>query len=93
MVSPALLEFSLSPDLFHAEILIFILTFCSLAGMLEKVGLLPAFNNQQIPFAYKMYKSPKRKLYTEFKRKFGSEVRVEFIGLWCVFFEMFPLSK
>lgn len=27
----------------------------ALAGMIEKVGLLPAGNRQQIPFAYKMY--------------------------------------
>ena len=27
----------------------------ALAGMIEKVGLLPAGNRQQVPFAYKMY--------------------------------------
>ena len=27
----------------------------ALAGMIEKVGLLPAGNHQQVPFAYKMY--------------------------------------
>ena len=27
----------------------------ALAGLIEKVGLLPAGNHQQVPFAYKMY--------------------------------------
>ncbi|CAE6502263.1 unnamed protein product, partial [Rhizoctonia solani] len=28
----------------------------ALAGMLHKVGLLPAYNNEQVPFAYEMFK-------------------------------------
>lgn len=27
----------------------------ALAGMIEKVGLLPSGNHQQVPFAYRMY--------------------------------------
>ena len=33
----------------------------ALAGMLHKVGLLPAYNRQQIPFAWNMYKDVSRK--------------------------------
>jgi len=57
--------------------------------MLEKVGLLPAFNNQQIPFAYEMYTddvSHGWKQSSKFKHKFGNEVVIEFMGLWCVRF-------
>lgn len=67
--------------------------------MLEKVGLLPAFNNQQIPFAYEMYASTDLVNHgweesSRFKHKFGNEVEVEFMGLWCVplFFEVFSYS-
>ena len=72
--------------------------FCSLAGMLEKVGLLPAFNNQQIPLAYKMYTSYKfadnaeRRRIQEFKDTFGIPVEVKFMGLWyfcfCFYFKL-----
>jgi hypothetical protein len=55
--------------------------------MLEKVGLLSAFNNQQIPFAYEMYADHVKhgwKESSKFKQKFGNEVKVEFMGVWCV---------
>lgn len=67
---------------------------CSLAGMLQKVGLLPAFNDQQIPFVYEMYKSADMDgRSTEFKSKIGNDVKIEFIGLWCVCFFLFPFSS
>lgn len=57
----------------------------SLAGMLHKVGLLPACNHQQVPFAYKMYKSPDAygwKQSNEFKKAFSIDVDIEFLGVW-----------
>ncbi|KAF8856071.1 hypothetical protein BDZ45DRAFT_804443 [Acephala macrosclerotiorum] len=59
-----------------------------LAGMLHKVGLLPANNRAQITFAYKFYKddSPEGwKMSAEFKRTFCTNVNVYFVGVWdCV---------
>ncbi|KAJ6607609.1 hypothetical protein B0H10DRAFT_1921719 [Mycena sp. CBHHK59/15] len=57
----------------------------SLAGMLHKVGLLPACNHQQIPFAYKMYTSDDEtgwKQSNAFKKAFSIDVDIEFIGVW-----------
>jgi len=59
----------------------------SLAGMLHKVGLLPAGNYQQVPFAYKMYTrtdSVGWEQSTEFKKAFSVDVQIEFIGVWYV---------
>lgn len=59
-----------------------------LAGMLHKVGLLPAHNSAQIPFAYRFYKNDTlegRKLSAEFKKTFCTSVQVYFVGVWdCV---------
>jgi hypothetical protein len=55
--------------------------------MLQKVGLLPAHNLQQIPFAYKMYTRNDDigwEQSTEFKKAFCVDVDIEFIGVWCV---------
>ncbi|KAJ7482950.1 hypothetical protein B0H11DRAFT_1208232 [Mycena galericulata] len=57
----------------------------SLAGMLHKVGLLPACNHQQVPFAYKMYTREDEigwKQSNAFKKAFSIEVDIEFIGVW-----------
>jgi Uncharacterized alpha/beta hydrolase domain (DUF2235) len=57
----------------------------SLAGMLQKVGLLPAHNIQQIPFAYKMYTRCDEigwEQSTAFKKAFCVDVKIEFIGVW-----------
>ncbi|EKM79596.1 hypothetical protein AGABI1DRAFT_59288 [Agaricus bisporus var. burnettii JB137-S8] len=57
----------------------------SLAGMLHKVGLLPADNFQQIPFAYKMYTRVDHigwEQSTGFKKAFCSDVTIDFIGVW-----------
>lgn len=64
-----------------------ILHFVSLAGMLHKVGLLPAGNFQQLPFAYKMFKRADDvgwEQSTEFKKAFAVDVPIEFIGVWFV---------
>ncbi|TEB20951.1 hypothetical protein FA13DRAFT_1742565 [Coprinellus micaceus] len=56
-----------------------------LAGMLHKVGLLPACNHQQVPFAYKMYKRPDEygwKQSNAFKKAFSIDVDIEFLGVW-----------
>ncbi|KAF9461016.1 hypothetical protein BDZ94DRAFT_861028 [Collybia nuda] len=56
-----------------------------LAGMLHKVGLLPACNFQQIPFAYKMYTRVDElgwKQSNAFKKAFSIDVSIEFIGVW-----------
>lgn len=57
----------------------------SLAGMLQKVGLLPAHNIQQIPFAYKMYTQCDNVGWEQsnlFKKSFCIDVDIEFIGVW-----------
>lgn len=57
----------------------------ALAGMLHKVGLLSKDNHEQISFAYKLYKSSKRKdnkLAARFKKVFSCDVPIEFLGVW-----------
>ncbi|KAF2234224.1 hypothetical protein EV356DRAFT_447010 [Viridothelium virens] len=59
-----------------------------LAGMLHKVGLLPASNGAQVNFAFKFYKddTPEGwKMSAEFKKTFCTNVNVYFLGVWdCV---------
>jgi len=57
----------------------------SLAGMVQKVGVLPACNHRQVPFAYKMYKSTDNdgwKQSVAFKKAFAIDVDIEFVGVW-----------
>ncbi|KAJ6523506.1 hypothetical protein DFH09DRAFT_1047209 [Mycena vulgaris] len=57
----------------------------SLAGMIHKVGLLPACNHQQVPFAWKMYSDETElgwKQSNGFKKAFSIDVDIEFIGVW-----------
>ncbi|KAI0248622.1 hypothetical protein BJV78DRAFT_1131065 [Lactifluus subvellereus] len=57
----------------------------ALAGMLHKVGLLSKDNFEQIPFAYELYKSSKRKshkLANRFKKSFCRNVPIDFLGVW-----------
>ena len=59
----------------------------ALAGMLQKVGLLPPCNVEQLPFAYAMYARDDDeglKLSMQFKRTFSIDVRVAFVGVWYV---------
>ncbi|KAI0542817.1 hypothetical protein GGR58DRAFT_452087 [Xylaria digitata] len=73
-----------------------------LAGMIHKVGLLPASNGSQINFAYNFYKDDSDNgeyLAGEFKKTFCTEVSVYFLGLFdCVasvgfFPRKLPFSK
>ncbi|KLO20100.1 hypothetical protein SCHPADRAFT_817269 [Schizopora paradoxa] len=57
----------------------------ALAGMLQKVGLLPASNLQQIPFAWAMYarEDADGLLNSEgFKKTFSIDVDIDFVGVW-----------
>jgi len=57
----------------------------ALAGMIHKVGLLPAGNHQQVPFAYKMFSSEDETGWaqsTSFKKAFSVDVEIEFVGVW-----------
>jgi uncharacterized protein (DUF2235 family) len=59
-----------------------------LAGMLHKVGLLPASNGAQINFAYDFYKDDSDEgwdMSAQFKKTFCTHVNVYFVGVWdCV---------
>jgi len=55
--------------------------------MLQKVGLLPPCNLEQLPFAYAMYARDDDeglRLSLQFKRTFSIEVRIKFLGVWYV---------
>ncbi|KAL5514281.1 hypothetical protein ACEPAG_2369 [Sanghuangporus baumii] len=57
----------------------------ALAGMIHKVGLLPAGNEQQVPFAYKMFKNDTEIGWEQsvaFKRTFSIDVDIDFVGVW-----------
>ena len=56
-----------------------------LAGMIHKVGLLPAHNGAQVAFAYEQYKDETKlgwEMSAEFKKTFCNDVRVYFIGVF-----------
>ena len=55
--------------------------------MLHKVGLLPANNTQQIPFAWAMYVRKDAAGWrnsADFKKTFSIDVKIEFVGVWFV---------
>ena len=55
--------------------------------MIHKVGLLPRYNLQQVPFAYKMYATADDngwKQSNAFKKTFSNDVDIEFVGVWLV---------
>ncbi|KAG8723002.1 hypothetical protein FRC09_005137 [Ceratobasidium sp. 395] len=57
----------------------------ALAGMLHKVGLLPAYNHEQVKFAYKMFKRDDEegwKMSNGFKRAFSIDVKIDFLGVF-----------
>jgi hypothetical protein len=57
----------------------------ALAGMLHKVGLLSKDNTEQIPFAYRLYKSSGKSdeaLALGFKESFCRAVPIDFVGVW-----------
>jgi len=54
---------------------------------LSQVGLLPADNREQVPFAYKMYTQDDAfgwEQSSAFKKTFSIDVDVEFLGVWFV---------
>ncbi|KAJ6579424.1 hypothetical protein B0H10DRAFT_2099928 [Mycena sp. CBHHK59/15] len=57
----------------------------ALAGMLHKVGLLPRDNQEQIPFAFKLYHKTSTsaiQMAAGYKQTFCQDVKVEFLGVW-----------
>ncbi|KAF9793319.1 hypothetical protein BJ322DRAFT_996824 [Thelephora terrestris] len=57
----------------------------ALAGFLFKIGLLPKDNEEQIPFAYRLYKREDkvgRDLAAGYKRTFCTPVTIDFVGVW-----------
>jgi len=55
----------------------------ALAGMIQKVGLLPTGNRQQLPFAYQIFADEeKTKFAQEFKDTFSVNVKIQFVGVW-----------
>ncbi|KAJ3814915.1 hypothetical protein EV368DRAFT_61310 [Lentinula lateritia] len=54
-------------------------------GMIHKVGILPACNHQQVPFAYKMFTRDDEIGYAQsaaFKKAFSVDATIEFVGVW-----------
>ncbi|KZS92264.1 hypothetical protein SISNIDRAFT_429507 [Sistotremastrum niveocremeum HHB9708] len=57
----------------------------ALAGMLHSVGLIPQWNKQQVPFAWKIYQdnTPAGLIRAaEFKATFSINVHIEFVGVF-----------
>ncbi|KAH9953347.1 hypothetical protein BC827DRAFT_139393 [Russula dissimulans] len=57
----------------------------ALVGMLHKVGLLSKDSFEQIPFAYRIFKAQDAsslKIADRFKRTFGRQVIIDFLGVW-----------
>ncbi|CEL62131.1 putative protein YEL023C OS=Saccharomyces cerevisiae (strain ATCC 204508 / S288c) GN=YEL023C PE=4 SV=1 [Rhizoctonia solani AG-1 IB] len=57
----------------------------ALAGMLQKVGLLPADNREQIKFAYRNYQKDDEegwKMSQGFKRAYSIDVKIDFVGVF-----------
>ncbi|KAJ7463743.1 hypothetical protein FB451DRAFT_459560 [Mycena latifolia] len=64
----------------------------TLAGMIEKVGLVHSGNEEMIPFAYEVYSERHKgkvtkakeaqKLTEHFKNTFSRDIRIHFAGLW-----------
>lgn len=60
---------------------------------INEAGLLPPWNQQQVPFAYKMYTREDEKGWkqsTAFKKAFSIDVDVDFLGVWLVI--VFPVQ-
>ena len=72
----------------HKVISVLIRYKIALTDFVDQVGLLSKDNLEQIPFAYKLYKSSSHgahRLAVRFKRAFSREVPIEFLGVWFVF--------
>ncbi|KAF9465244.1 hypothetical protein BDZ94DRAFT_1234674 [Collybia nuda] len=70
----------------HGIIIVFFPNYLNLpTGALYKVGLLPRDNEQQIPFAYKLYKREDQEgiqLCAGYKQTFSQNVKIHFVGVW-----------
>ncbi len=56
-----------------------------LTVVITQIGLLPKDNPEQVPLAYKMYKSTGDQnvsLAAGFKQTFCRDVKIEFVGVW-----------
>ena len=59
----------------------------ALAGMVQRVGLLPHCNIEQLPFAYDLYVKDdleSRRVCTQFKQTFSINATIKFLGVWYV---------
>jgi uncharacterized protein (DUF2235 family) len=58
--------------------------------MINTVGLLPAHNEEHIPFAFECYKkstTPKgTQMSADFLKTFSEKIKIHFVGLWCELF-------
>lgn len=55
--------------------------------MLQKIGLLPSHNLEQLPFAFEVYEKQDTKGLAQslhFKQTFSIDVKVKFLGAWYV---------
>jgi hypothetical protein len=53
------------------------------------VGLLPAGNHQQVPFAYRLYSDRTQwDKSTTFKKAFSIDVEIDFVGVWYASFSI-----
>ena len=60
----------------------------ALAGMVQKVGLLPPCNLEQSPLAYAMYArndDAGRSLCSRFKQTLSTDVKIKLVGVWSLF--------
>ncbi|EJT99648.1 hypothetical protein DACRYDRAFT_17303 [Dacryopinax primogenitus] len=64
----------------------------ALAGMLHKAGLLSRSNEEQVPFAYKMYATGSD-MCDGFKTTFCNPVEVDFLGVWDTVSSVGVLTK
>lgn len=58
---------------------------CLIVTPFFKVGLLPAGNEEQLPFAWKTYKDGSKSGIAhakEFKKTFSRRVEIAFVGVW-----------
>jgi Uncharacterized alpha/beta hydrolase domain (DUF2235) len=56
-----------------------------LENFVHQIGLLPKDNNEQLPFAYKLYRRTDKaslELSSGFKQTFCRSVPIEFVGVW-----------
>jgi uncharacterized protein (DUF2235 family) len=59
----------------------------AVVAMINTVGLLPAHNEEHIPFAFSCYKKSTTpegtQMSADFRETFSEKIRIHFVGLWC----------